>query len=219
MGFFKLLTRFGGRDMAVDLGEANTLGTCAAGGGSLLSSCELVAVRLALGGGPRGPGSGGDAECRPEAGTIQAIRAVKDGVIRTEFEVTEEEMRHFIRRSTRNRWAIPGSWCALPSGVNGVEKSAVVEEACLRPELVGVSDEEQGRLRSAPGVPVVGAHGPMGRGHRRRNPASGGRPISLGGIVVSQFDQRGRGRTRRGDHGITSNGVQVLIGQQTRREV
>src|SRR4030081_3800386 len=127
MGFFTYLTGFGGRDMAVDLGTANTL-VYVRGRGIVLSEPSVVAVDSRTGDvaavgleGTRRPGR--------TPGTLPAIRPRKDGVI-ADFEVTEEMLRHFIQKVHQNRWAHPRVVVCVPSGVTGVEKRAV-EEACL----------------------------------------------------------------------------------------
>jgi len=103
MGIFNYLTGFGGRDMAVDLGTANTL----------VHAVGLEAKRM-LGRTP---------------GTISAIRPLKDGVI-ADFDVTEQMLRHFIQKVHQHRFAHPRVVVCVPSGVTGVEKRAV-EEATL----------------------------------------------------------------------------------------
>jgi rod shape-determining protein MreB len=59
-------------------------------------------------------------------GNISAIRPLKDGVI-ADFDVTEQMLKHFIRKVHQNRWAHPRVVVCVPSGVTGVEKRAVVE--------------------------------------------------------------------------------------------
>src|SRR3954469_3905598 len=128
MGFFSYLTGFGGRDMAVDLGTANTL-VYVRGRGIVLSepavvaidqrTSEVHAVRIEA-----------KLMLAPTPAAIAARRPLKDGVI-ADFDVTEEILRHFIEKVHQNRWAHPRVVVCVPSGVTGVEKRAV-EEACLR---------------------------------------------------------------------------------------
>jgi hypothetical protein len=65
MGFFSYLTGFGGRDMAVDLGTANTL-VYVRGRGIVLSEPVRGGDRLAHGRGPRRRDRG-QAHARPHA--------------------------------------------------------------------------------------------------------------------------------------------------------
>src|SRR3954454_17816347 len=121
MSFFGYLTGFGGRDMAVDLGTANTL-VYVRGRGIVLSEPSVVDVDSRSG------------EVHAVAivakrmlgrtpGTIQAIRPLKDGVI-ADFEVTEQMLRHFIQKVHQNRCAHPRVVVCVPSGVTGGEKRA-----------------------------------------------------------------------------------------------
>src|SRR3982074_1570364 len=121
MGMFSYLTGFGGRDMAVDLGTANTL-VYVRGRGIVLSEPSVVAVDSRTGGGDA-VGVGARRMLGPPPGTISAIRPRKDGVI-ADFEVTEEMLRHFIQKVHQNRWAHPRVVVCVPSGVTGVEKRA-----------------------------------------------------------------------------------------------
>ena len=104
MGFFTYLTGFGGRDMAVDLGTANTL-VYVRGRGIVLSEPSVVAVDSRTGE-VHAVGIEAKRMLGRTPGTIQAIRPLKDGVI-ADFEVTEEMLRHFIQKVHQNRWAHP----------------------------------------------------------------------------------------------------------------
>src|ERR1700741_4504325 len=120
--------QFIGRDMAVDLGTANTL-VYARGRGIVLDEPSVVAINtkngsiLAVG-----------AEAKRMLGRtpshIQAIRPLKDGVI-ADFDVTEKMLRYFIQKVHRRRWlAKPRVIICVPSGITGVEQRAV-EEATI----------------------------------------------------------------------------------------
>src|SRR4030081_1251964 len=159
MGFFTYLTGFGGRDMAVDRGTANTL-VYVGGRGIVLSEPSVVAVDSRTGE-VHAVGIEAKRMLGRTPGTIQAIRPLKDGVI-ADFEVTEEMLRHFIQKVHQNRWAHPRVVVCVPSGVTGVEKRAV-EEACL-----------------SAGEPTGSMVVDIGGG------TSEVAVISLGGIVVSQ---------------------------------
>src|SRR5689334_23313697 len=117
--------QFIGRDMAVDLGTANTL-VYVRGRGIVLDEPSVVAVNtkngsiLAVG-----------AEAKRMIGRtpshIQAIRPLKDGVI-ADFDVTEKMLRFFIQKvHRRTHLAKPRVVVAVPSGITGVEQSAVKE--------------------------------------------------------------------------------------------
>src|ERR671914_436001 len=119
MGFFSYLTGFGGRDMAVDLGTANTL-VYVRGRGIVLSEPSVVAIDSRTGE-VHAVGIEAKRMLGRTPGTISAIRPLKDGVI-ADFDVTEEMLRHFIQKVHQNRWAHPRVVVCVPSGVTGVEK-------------------------------------------------------------------------------------------------
>ncbi|MGH2976574.1 MAG: rod shape-determining protein, partial [Solirubrobacterales bacterium] len=127
MGFFSRLARLGGRDMAVDLGTANTL-VYVRGRGIVLSEPSVVAID-SVDGKVHAVGTEAKRMLGRTPGTITAIRPLKDGVI-ADFDVTEQMLRHFIKSVHSNRFAHPRVVVCVPSGVTGVEKRAV-EEACL----------------------------------------------------------------------------------------
>ncbi len=114
-----------GRDLAVDLGTANTL-VYVRGKGVMLDEPSVVAVHtqtreiLAV---------GTDAKRMigrtPEG--ITAIRPLRDGVI-ADFDATEQMLRHFISQVHRRRYfAKPRLVICVPSGVTPVEQRAVKE--------------------------------------------------------------------------------------------
>src|ERR1700716_3289281 len=127
MGMFSYLTGFGGRDMAVDLGTANTLGYVR-GRGIVLSEPSVVAIDSRTGE-VHAVGIEAKRMLGRTPGTIQAIRPLKDGVI-ADFDVTEEMLRHFIQKVHQHRFAHPRVVVCVPSGETGVERRAV-EEATL----------------------------------------------------------------------------------------
>src|SRR6202044_3657437 len=181
MSFFTYLTGFGGRDMAVDLGTANTL-VYVRGRGIVLSEPSVVAVD-SRNGEVHAVGIEAKRMLGRTPGTISAIRPLKDGVI-ADFEVTEEMLRHFIQKVHQNRWAHPRVVVCVPSGVTGVEKRAV-EEACLS---AGARQayliEEPMAAAIGAGLPVTEPTGSMvvdiGGG------TTEGAVLSLGGIVYSR---------------------------------
>jgi rod shape-determining protein MreB len=181
MGLFSYLTGFGGRDMAVDLGTANTL-VYVRGRGIVLSEPSVVAVDSVTG---EVHAVGVDAKrmLGRTPGNITAIRPLKDGVI-ADFEVTEAMLRHFIQRVHQNRFAHPRVVVCVPSGVTGVEKRAV-EEACLS------AGARQAYLIEEPMAAAIGAGLPVAEPMGSMVVDVGGGTsevavISLGGLVVSR---------------------------------
>ena len=115
-----------GRDMALDLGTANTV-VWVRGEGIVLNEPSVVAVNartrkvLAVG-----------AEAKSMIGRtpahIHAVRPLKDGVI-ADFDMCQEMLRFFVARAHQRRWAKPRMVIAVPSGITGVEQRAVQEAA------------------------------------------------------------------------------------------
>jgi len=214
MGFFRNLTGFGGRDMAVDLGTANTL-VYVRGRGIVLSEPSVVAVDARTG---EVHAVGVDAKrmLGRTPGTIRAIRPLKDGVI-ADFDVTEEMLRHFIQRVHQNRFAHPRVVVCVPSGVTGVEKRAV-EEACLS------AGARQAYLIEEPMAAAIGAGLPVAEPTGSMVLDIGGGTsevavISLGGIVVSESIRVGGDEQDEAIVNYCKHEHKLLIGQQTAEEV
>ena len=104
MGLFDRLGGFGGRDMAVDLGTANTL-VYVRGRGIVLSEPSVVAIDMRSGE-VHAVGVEAKRMLGRTPGTIQAIRPLKDGVI-ADFTYTEEMLKHFIRKVHKSRFLKP----------------------------------------------------------------------------------------------------------------
>jgi rod shape-determining protein MreB len=214
MGFFRNLTGFGGRDMAVDLGTANTL-VYVRGRGIVLSEPSVVAVDSRTGE-VHAVGVEAKRMLGRTPGSIQAIRPLKDGVI-ADFEITEEMLRHFIQRVHQNRFAHPRVVVCVPSGVTGVEKRAV-EEACLS------AGARQAYLIEEPMAAAIGAGLPVAEPTGSMVLDIGGGTsevavISLGGIVVSESIRVGGDEMDEAIVNHCKHEHKLLIGQQTAEEV
>jgi rod shape-determining protein MreB and related proteins len=112
------------RDMAIDLGTANTL-VFVRGQGIVVSEPSVVAVDSSTGA-VHAVGDDAKRMIGRTPATISAIRPLRHGVI-ADFEVTEQMLRHFIRRVHRSRFAHPRVIMCAPSGITDVEKRAIVE--------------------------------------------------------------------------------------------
>jgi rod shape-determining protein MreB len=214
MGLFSYLTGFGGRDMAVDLGTANTL-VYVRGRGIVLSEPSVVAVD-SRNGEVHAVGLEAKRMLGRTPGTISAIRPLKDGVI-ADFDITEQMLRHFIQKVHQNRWAHPRVVVCVPSGVTGVEKRAV-EEACLS------AGARQAYLIEEPMAAAIGAGLPVGEPMGSMVVDVGGGTsevavISLGGIVVSQSIRVGGDEMDEALVNHCKHTHKLLIGQQTAEEV
>ena len=91
---------FLGRDMAVDLGTANTL-VYVRGRGIVLNEPSVVALNTNTG---KIVAVGAQAKqmIGRTPGNIVAVRPLKDGVI-ADFDVTEQMLRYFIQKVHRRR--------------------------------------------------------------------------------------------------------------------
>src|SRR6266567_853898 len=157
------LTGILGRDMAVDLGTANTL-VYVRGRGIVLNEPSVVAINTAN-------------------QAILAIRPLKDGVI-ADFDITEKMLRYFIQKVHHRRFlAKPRVVVCVPSGITGVEQRAVEEATISAGARAAYIIEEPMAAAIGAGLPI---HEPAGN---MVVDIGGGTTevavISLGGIVTS----------------------------------
>ena len=171
-----------GRDMAVDLGTANTV-VYVRSKGVVLDEPSVVAVNT-KDSRPLAVGTEAKRMVGRTPAHIQAIRPLKDGVI-ADFDICEKMLRYFIQRVHHRRWAKPRMVICVPSGITGVEQRAVQEAA----EYAGARKpayiiEEPMAAAIGSGLPV---HEPSGN---MVVDIGGGTTevavISLGGIVASE---------------------------------
>jgi rod shape-determining protein MreB len=171
-----------GRDMAVDLGTANTL-IYVRGEGIVLDEPSVVAVNI-NDGRPLAVGADAKRMIGRTPDHIRAIRPLRDGVI-ADFEVCEKMLRYFIQKVHQSRFAKPRMVICVPSGITGVEQRAVQEAA----EFAGARKpayiiEETMAAAIGAGLPVQEPAGSM------IVDVGGGTTevavISLGGVVASQ---------------------------------
>jgi rod shape-determining protein MreB and related proteins len=208
------LSGFGGREMAVDLGTANTL-VYVRGRGIVLSEPSVVAIDQRTGE-VHAVGIEAKRMLGRTPGTISAIRPLKDGVI-ADFDVTEQMLRHFIQKVHHNRFAHPRVVVCVPSGVTGVEKRAV-EEATLS------AGARQAYLIEEPMAAAIGAGLPVSEPTGNMIVDIGGGTtevavISLGGIVVSQSIRVGGDEMDEAIMSHIKKEYKLLIGQQTAEEL
>ncbi|MGC9156072.1 MAG: rod shape-determining protein [Ferrimicrobium sp.] len=171
-----------GRDIAVDLGTANTL-VYVRGKGIVLNEPSVVAINV-RDGRPLAVGAEAKRMIGRTPSNIQAIRPLKDGVI-ADFEICEKMLRYFIHKVNQSKMGKPRMVICVPSGITGVERRAVQEAA----EYAGARKpayiiEEPMAAAIGAGLPV---HEPAGN---MVVDIGGGTTevavISLGGIVTSR---------------------------------
>jgi rod shape-determining protein MreB len=119
------------KDMGMDLGTCNTL-VYVRGEGIVLSEPSVVAVRkgtnkVLLDG--KAVGSTAKEMIGKTPGNIVAVRPMRNGVI-ADFDVTEALISYFIQKVHNRKFGImPRVVIAVPSGITGVEKRAVINSA------------------------------------------------------------------------------------------
>jgi rod shape-determining protein MreB and related proteins len=177
-----VLSNLMGRDMAVDLGTANTL-VYVRGRGIVLNEPSVVAINV-RDGRPLAVGVEAKRMIGRTPSHIQAVRPLKDGVI-ADFEICEKMLRYFIHKVHQRRWVKPRMVICVPSGITGVEQRAVQEAA----EFAGA--RKPARIIEEPMAAAIGAGLPVQEPTGNMIVDIGGGTtevavISLGGIVASQ---------------------------------
>ena len=171
-----------GRDIAIDLGTANTL-IYVRGLGVVLNEPSVVAVDVSDGR-PVAVGAEAKRMMGRTPGHIQAVRPLKDGVI-ADFDVCEKMLRYFIQQIHSSRWSKPRMVICVPSGITGVEQRAVQDAA----EYAGA--RRPVHIIEEPMAAAIGADLPIHEPSGNMIVDIGGGTtevavISLGGIVTAQ---------------------------------
>jgi rod shape-determining protein MreB and related proteins len=205
---------FSGRDIAIDLGTANSL-VFVRGRGIVVYEPSVVAIDQRTG---EVHAVGDDAKrmIGRTPASISAVRPLRHGVI-TDFEVTERMLRYFIGRVHASRFSHPRVVMCAPSGITDVEQRAV-EEACIAAGARDVTLIEECMAAA------IGADMPVEEPRASMVVDVGGGTtevavISLGGIVVSRslriggydMDETIAGYIRRRHH--------LAIGEQTAEQI
>ena len=171
-----------GRDLAIDLGTANTL-IYARGQGIVLDEPSVVAINV-NDGRPVAVGLEAKRMMGRTPNHIKAIRPLKDGVI-ADFEVCEKMLRYFIQKVHASKWSKPRMVICVPSGITGVEQRAVQDAA----EYAGA--RRPVHILEEPMAAAIGADLPVHEPSGNMIVDIGGGTtevavISLGGIVTAQ---------------------------------
>ena len=171
-----------GRDLAIDLGTANTL-IYARGQGVVLNEPSVVAIDI-TDGRPVAVGLDAKRMMGRTPGRIKTIRPLKDGVI-ADFEVCEKMLKYFIQKVHASRWSKPRMVICVPSGITGVEQRAVQDAA----EYAGA--RKPVHIIEEPMAAAIGSDMPVHEPSGNMIVDIGGGTtevavISLGGIVTAQ---------------------------------
>lgn len=212
---FDTIMNIFGRDMAVDLGTANTL-VYVRGRGIVLNEPSVVAIDKTTGA-VLAVGLEAKRMIGRTPGNIVAIRPLKDGVI-ADFDTTERMLRYFIQRVHKRRFlARPRVIVGVPSGITGVEQRAV-EEAT-----------EQAGARSAhlieePMAAAIGSDLPIHEPSGNMVVDIGGGTtevavISLGGIVAAESIRVGGDELDEAIIAFMKREHNLMLGERTSEEL
>ena len=160
MGIFEKIAKIWSQDMAIDLGTANTL-VVLKGQGVVLNEPSVVAVVeekgkksvLAI-------GDEAKTMLGRTPGNIQAIRPLRDGVI-ADFIVTEEMIKHFIKKVHKRTLANPRILISVPTGSTPVERKSIQDSALAAGARKVQLIEEPIAAAIGAGLPISEATGSM----------------------------------------------------------
>jgi rod shape-determining protein MreB and related proteins len=204
-----------GRDMAVDLGTANTL-VYVRGRGIVLNEPSVVAINTKTGA-ILAVGSEAKQMIGRTPAHIVAIRPLKDGVI-ADFDVTEKMLRYFIQKVHRRSFLVkPRVVVCVPSGITGVEQRAVEEATISAGARSAFIIEEPMAAAIGAGLPV---HEPTGN---MVVDIGGGTTevavVSLGGIVTSQSIRIGGDELDEAIINYVKKEYSLMLGERTAEEI
>lgn len=204
-----------GRDMAVDLGTANTK-VHVKGKGIVLMEPSVVAIEKD-GGKILAVGSEAKKMIGRTPGSIVAIRPLRDGVI-ADFDVTESMLRYFIQKVHKRSFMVkPRVVVCVPSGVTEVEKRAVFEATLQAGARAAYLIEE-------PMAAAIGANLPVQEPTGNMVVDIGGGTtevavVSLGGIVTAESIRIGGDEFDEAIIQHVKKEYNVMIGERTSEEI
>lgn len=205
-----------GRDMAIDLGTANTV-VYVRGRGVVLNEPSVVAYDKGNG---RVLAVGAEAKrmVGRTPGNIVAQRPMRDGVI-SDFDVTSEMIRYFIRQvQEKNRFmSRPRMLVCVPTRATTVEQRAIKDAA----RDAGARDVQ---LIEEPMAAAIGAGLPVGEPKGSMICDIGGGTteigvVSLGGLVTSDSVKVGGDRIDEAIMRFTQKEYSLLIGERTAEDI
>lgn len=209
------LSNIVGRDMAVDLGTANTL-IYVRGEGIVLNEPSVVAINV-KDGRPVAVGAEAKRMIGRTPAHIQAIRPLRDGVI-ADFDICEKMLRYFIQKVHTSKWAKPRMVICVPSGITPVEQRAVQEAA----EFAGA--RKPAYIIEEPMAAAIGAGLPVQEPTGNMIVDIGGGTtevavISLGGVVTSQSARVGGDAIDAAIISYIKKEYSLALGERTAEEV
>ncbi len=203
-----------GRDLAIDLGTANTI-VYERGRGVVLDEPSVVAVETSTG---RLVAAGRQAKemLGRTPGTVRAVRPLRDGVI-SDADLTERMLRWFIDQVRPSRLVRPRMVVCVPSEVTGVERRAL-EDAATRcgARRVYIIEEPMAAAIGA-GLPVNDTQASMvvdiGGG------TTDVAVISLGGIVSSRSTRIGGDKIDEAVIAHVKSEYSLLLGERSAEDI
>ncbi len=204
-----------GRDMAVDLGTANTL-VYVRGRGVVLNEPSVVAIDTKSGA-ILAVGTEAKRMIGRTPANITAVRPLRDGVI-ADFEYTERMLRYFIQKVHRRRQLVkPRIVVCVPSGITGVEQRAVKDAGYQAGARRVFIIEEPMAAAIGAGLPV---HEPTGN---MVVDIGGGTTevavISLGGIVTNESIRTGGDRLDAAIISYVKREYSLMLGERTAENI
>ncbi len=202
------------RDLAIDLGTANTL-VYAKGQGIVMNEPTVIALNkrngdvLAMG-----------REAWQMIGRtpsyIIAVRPLRQGAI-TDFDITQRMIRLILQRAGVNRFNRPRVVICVPSAITEVERRAVIEAA----RRAGAADAQ---LLEQPMAAAIGAELPIHEPVANMVIDVGGGTsetalISLGGIVALRAVRVGSFDIDAAIQGYVRREYGIAIGERTAEEI
>ncbi len=202
------------RDLAIDLGTANTL-VYARGRGIVLNEPSVIALNTKTG---EVLAMGHEAwqMIGRTPGYIQAVRPLRKGAI-TDFEVTQRMIRLLLNRAGVSRLNRPRVVICVPSAITEVERRAVTEAA----RRAGAADAQ---LIGQPMAAAIGAGLPINEPFGNMVVDVGGGTsetavISLGGIVALRAIRLGSFDIDHSIQAYVKREYGIAVGERTAEDI
>lgn len=214
MKFRSLFSLFS-RDLAIDLGTANTL-VAVRGKGIVVNEPSIVAINTSTGE-VEAVGKEAKEMVGRTPGNIVAIRPMKDGVI-ADFKITEKMLTYFIQKSHNRKMLVhPRIVIGVPSEITPVEERAVRDSA-YRAHASEVHLVEQAMVAAiGSGLPITEPCGSMvvdiGGG------TTDVAVISMSGIVYSRSVRVAGNEMDEAIINFLKRKYNLLIGERTAEQV
>ncbi len=202
------------RDLAIDLGTANTL-VYAKGAGIVLNEPTVIALNSRTGE-VLAMGQQAWQMIGRTPGYIVAVRPLRQGAI-TDFDITQRMIRLLLERAGVNRLNRPRVVICVPSAITEVERRAVTEAA----RRAGAADAQ---LLEQPMAAAIGAGLPINEPVANMVIDVGGGTsetalISLGGVVALQAVRVGSFDIDAAIQAFVRREYGIAIGERTAEEI